>query len=156
MTGATGRGFDVAIVGGGFAGLSAATALAERGHTVVVLEARPGLGGRATSFIDAASGERVDNGQHLLVGAYHETFAFLRRIGSSDAVSLQPRLSVTFVDRNGSRSTLSTGSLPPPLHLLGGIATWSALSWRDRLAALRIGPALAAARGAGRPAENAG
>ena len=70
---------DVIVIGAGFAGLSAATALAERGVRVLVLEARPTMGGRASAFIDPATGERVDNGQHVLVGGYHETFAFLRR-----------------------------------------------------------------------------
>ena len=62
----------VVIVGGGFAGLSAATALAERGARVLVFEARPSLGGRAASFTDPATGEPVDNGQHVVVGAYVE------------------------------------------------------------------------------------
>src|SRR6187397_496062 len=124
--------YDVAIVGGGFAGLSAATALAEQGRRVIVLEARPRLGGRATSFTDPATGERVDNGQHLLIGGYHETFKFLRRIGAGDGVALQSRLAVEFVDRDGSRSQLRSGVLPAPLHLLVGIMAWPALGWRDR------------------------
>ena len=139
------RAFDVAVVGGGFAGLSAATALAERGRHVIVLEARPRLGGRAASFTDPATGERVDNGQHLVIGGYVETFRFLRRVGRADGVSLQPRLSVEFVDRTGSRSLLRSRRLPAPLHLLGGLLSWSALGWRDRAAALRIGLALRSA-----------
>ena len=78
------------MIGGGFAGLSAATALAERGVRVLVLEARPTLGGRANAFTDPATGERVDNGQHVLVGGYHETFAFLRRVNTAAAVYVQP------------------------------------------------------------------
>jgi squalene-associated FAD-dependent desaturase len=140
-------GFDVAIVGGGFAGLSAAAALAERGNRVIVLEARPRLGGRAASFTDPATGERVDNGQHLLIGGYVETFRFLRRVGAEDHVFLQSRLLVEFVDRDGVRSRLRSLPLPAPLHLLGGILTWPALSARDRLAALRSGSAIASARG---------
>ena len=53
---------DVVVIGGGFAGLSAA--LAERGARVTILESRPRLGGRASSFRDAATGTVVDNGQH--------------------------------------------------------------------------------------------
>ena len=126
---------DVAIVGGGFAGLSAATALAEGGHRVIVLEARPRLGGRASSFTDPATGEHVDNGQHLLIGGYVETFRFLRRIGSADGVFLQSRLVVEFIDRDGSRSRLQSRRLPAPLHLLGGIIALSWIvfgAWRNR------------------------
>ena len=73
---------DVVVVGAGFAGLSAAAALAEAGRRVLVLEARPQLGGRATAFTDRVTGELVDNGQHVLFGCYTQTFAFLRRIGA--------------------------------------------------------------------------
>ena len=136
---------DVVVVGGGFAGLSAATALAERGARVLVLEARPTLGGRATAFTDPSTGERVDNGQHVLFGCYHETFRFLRRIGAESSVRLQSRLSIGVVDRHGSRSRLACPPLPAPFHLVAGIMGWSALGWRDRLAALRIAPAIARA-----------
>src|SRR3954469_756048 len=88
----SGSTYEVAVVGGGFAGLSAATALAGRGHRVIVREARPRLGGRAATFTDPATGERVDNGQHLLIGGYVETFRFLRRIGAVHALHLQRRL----------------------------------------------------------------
>ena len=145
---------DVVVIGGGFAGLSAAVALVDAGARVTVCEARPGLGGRATAFTDPATGERVDNGQHVLIGCYHETFAFLRRLGTDGLVALDDRLSVDFVDRSGAHSRLQSSSLPPPWHLLGGLARWSALSWRDRLAALRLGPAMrsaARALSAGRP-----
>ena len=52
---------EVIVIGGGFAGLSAATLLAERGARVLVLEARATLGGRASAFTDPVTGERVDN-----------------------------------------------------------------------------------------------
>lgn len=129
---------DVIVVGAGFAGLSAAAALAERGARVLVLEARPALGGRATAFTDPATGERVDNGQHVLFGCYDETFRFLRRIGAESHVRVQPRLTVDMIDRDGRASRLACPPLPSPLHLLGGVLMWSALGWRDRLAALRV------------------
>ena len=129
---------DVIVVGGGFAGLSAGAALAERGARVLLLEARPALGGRAAAFTDPATGERVDNGQHVLIGCYHETFRFLRRIGSEAAVRLQPNLRVDVVARDGSMSRLRCPSLPAPLHLLAGLVGWDALDWRDVRAATRI------------------
>jgi zeta-carotene desaturase len=133
---------DVIVVGGGFAGLSAATALAERGARVLVVEARPTLGGRATAFTDPATGERVDNGQHVLFGCYHETFRFLRRIGAEQNVRLEHRLAFDVIDRAGRCSRLACPALPSPLHLLAGVMTWSALGWRDRFAALKMRSAL--------------
>ena len=75
---------DVAIIGGGFAGLSAGVALAERGFRVALLESKPALGGRAYSFPDPDSEDFVDNGQHVLMGCYRATLEFLERIGTRD------------------------------------------------------------------------
>ena len=130
----------VIIVGGGVAGLSAATALAERGIRVLVLEARSTLGGRASTFTDPLTKERVDNGQHVLFGCYDETFRFLKRIGTEQNVRLQQRLEIAVIDRDGRATTLWCPPMPAPLHLLGGLFSWDALSWRDCLAATRILP----------------
>jgi squalene-associated FAD-dependent desaturase len=139
---------DVVVVGGGFAGLSAAASLAARGARVVVFEARPSPGGRASSFTDPATGEPVDNGQHIVAGAYHETFRFLDRIGSSRNVRMQPSLSLDVIDAGGSQSHFACPRLPSPLHLLVGLFSWSALGWPDRMAGLRMG-----LRGVPRPEE---
>jgi monoamine oxidase len=61
------------VVGGGFAGASAASALAEAGVAVTLIEERATLGGRTCSFKDGVTKQDVDNGQHLLLGAYRET-----------------------------------------------------------------------------------
>jgi squalene-associated FAD-dependent desaturase len=133
---------DAIIIGAGFAGLSAATALAEAGARVLVLEARPGLGGRATAFRDPDTGERVDNGQHILMGCYEETLAFLERIGASNRVQWQAGLSLPMIDRRGHETVLKLPSVASPLHLLGGVMAWEALSWGERLSILRVGSAL--------------
>jgi len=134
--------YDAVIIGAGCAGFSAATALADSGARVLIVEARPGLGGRATAFTDPATGERVDNGQHILMGCYDATFAFLRRIGAADRVRWQTGLKVPMIDRSGQYSVLSLPALPSPLHFLAGVLTWEALSWGERLSVLRIGAAI--------------
>ena len=122
---------------------------------MLVLEARARLGGRATAFADRLTGELVDNGQHVLLGCYTETFAFLREIGAAENVQVQPQLSVTMIDRQGRRSRLSCPPLPPPLHLLAGVLEWDALSWRDRLSAIRMSAPLKLARRQLQPGSSA-
>ncbi len=138
---------DAIVVGAGCAGLSAASRLTRDGARVLVLEARSRLGGRATAFVDRETGELVDNGQHVLLGCYRETLAFLHDIGASAHVRAQADLAITTIERNGVVSRLACPALPAPLHLLAGVFTWSALGWRDRLAILRMaGPLRAAQR----------
>ncbi len=131
--------FDAIVIGGGFAGLSAATALVERGARVLVLESRPVLGGRASVIRDPMTGERLDNGQHVLMGCYDETFAFLRRIGTGHRVWRQAGLSVPMIEKGGRPSTLTLPPLPSPLHLLAGVLAWDAIGWRDRWSVIRVG-----------------
>ena len=132
------------VIGGGFAGLSAATTLAEAGVRVLVVEARGRLGGRATAFRDRDTGEAVDNGQHVMFGCYRETLRFLRRIGALPNVRVQDALEIPFVDGRGRRSVLACPRLPAPWHLLAGVLRWDALPFRDRLSAIRLAPALRA------------
>src|SRR5688572_29480363 len=137
---------DVVVVGGGFAGLSAACRLAEEGVRVLVLEARPQLGGRATAFVDRETGELVDNGQHVLFGCYRATFEFLARIGAGANVRRQPALELPCYDASGQRSVLKCPRLPAPLHLLAGVLAWDPIPWRERLGAVRLAAPLLAAR----------
>ncbi|MDP2322394.1 MAG: hydroxysqualene dehydroxylase HpnE [Acidobacteriota bacterium] len=138
---------DAVVIGGGVAGFSAATALAEAGARVLLLEARPGLGGRATAFTDPDTGERVDNGQHILMGCYVDTLALLARIDALDRVRWQAGLALTMVDERGYESVLKLPPMPSPLHLLGGVLAWDALSWAERLSILRVGATLGPPKG---------
>ena len=124
--------------------MSAAAALADAGARVLVLEARPGLGGRATSFRDPETGERVDNGQHILMGCYEQTLVFLDRIGAADRVRWQAGLALPMIDRRGYESVLKLPAVASPLHLLGGVMAWEALGWGERLSILRVGSGAAA------------
>ena len=110
----------VAVVGGGFAGFAAAIALQERRHDVVVLERRGVLGGRATSSRDAVTGEDVDNGTHLMIGAYAAALDLVRRAGAADLLHEQDNLRLEWVDEKG-RTALDCPPLDAPLHLLVGL-----------------------------------
>ena len=138
--------YDVVVVGGGFAGLSAAVRLASRGARVIVLESRQQLGGRATSYRDRVTGDIVDNGQHVIFGCYRETRRFLRTIGVESNLRLQASLGVTYFGSDRGPVRFRCASLPPPLHLLGGVIEWDALSVAERLGALRLLPPLRRAR----------
>ena len=130
--------YDVIVIGAGWAGLTAAVELSSRSARVLLLEARPQLGGRATAFQDRVTGERVDNGQHVLFGCYRQTFRFLSAIGADRNVRLQPGLDVVLVDRAGRRTRLKSPPAPAPLNVLGAVLDWDALGLVDRIAVLRI------------------
>jgi zeta-carotene desaturase len=130
----------VVVVGGGFAGLAAATALQERRHHVVLLERRGVLGGRATSFRDAVTGEDVDNGTHLMVGAYTATLDFVRRAGADDLLLPQENLRIEWVDERGF-TALDCPPLAAPLHVLVGLLGLR-VPWSVKLQAVRFGLAV--------------
>lgn len=129
---------DAIVIGAGFAGLSAATALVSAGARVLVVEARPTLGGRASAVRDAATGETLDNGQHVLMGCYTSTLNMLHRIGAADRVFEQSALGLSMLDRQGRPTRLQLPPLPSPLHLLGGVLAWDALSWSEKMSVLPI------------------
>ena len=136
----------VVVIGAGVAGMAAAVRVAAAGRRVVVVEEAPRLGGRTTAFTDRETGERVDNGQHVLFGCYRETYAFLEQIGAAHLAPLQARLTLAMADMNGRMSRLECPDWRPPLHLAGGVLKWRAIPLRDRLSALRLGRVLLDAR----------
>ncbi len=112
----------VAVVGGGIAGLTAALRLAEYGHQVDLYEAAPALGGRTKSFFDEGVDEWVDNGPHMMVGAYHATLKLLVDVGASSHVSWQSSLTLPLWDKQRGFFKLQAPSwLPVNLALVWAV-----------------------------------
>lgn len=128
---------DVVVVGAGFAGVAAATALAERGARVLVLETRQRPGGRAYSWTDP-SGEVRDNGQHVLASFYDETHRLLARLGTKDALVADPSFRLRVEVRHRRGYELACPRWPTPWSWLGGILGATGLSIPSRLAALGL------------------
>lgn len=122
----------IAIIGAGYAGLAAAVELTRAGQDVTVFEASRVMGGRAR--VVEKDGYRLDNGQHILLGAYTETLRLLRFL----KVNPKRLLSLPFVLHVPGRLTLKAASLPAPLHLAWGLLQSRELSWADRFAMLRL------------------
>lgn len=122
----------VAVVGAGYAGLAAAVELAASGASVTLIEANRVAGGRARRV--EYRGALLDNGQHLLLGAYRETLALMRQVGVGE--SALHRFPLTLLVPG--HLELRAPRLPAPLHLAWALATARGLAWRDRLAALRM------------------
>lgn len=126
-------GHRVAVVGAGWAGLAAAVTLVERGIPVVVFEAARTAGGRARRV--TLQDVDLDNGQHVLIGAYAETLRMMRAVGA-DPERLLLRIPLELRTDSGFR--LKAPRLPAPLHLLLGLASASGLGLRERLRAVRF------------------
>ena len=132
----------VAVVGAGYAGVSAAVALTRAGAAVTLFDASRTVGGRARRV--TYRGVTLDNGQHLLLGAYRETLALMREVNAPASGLLRRRLDLHYP----GLLRLSAPRLPAPLHLLTALMTAEGLSVRERLAATRLAVTLRAAEAA--------
>jgi squalene-associated FAD-dependent desaturase len=121
----------VGVIGGGWAGLAAAVEATRRGHAVSVFEMAPQLGGRARTVV--SDGLPLDNGQHILIGAYSATLALLRELGVEPRTALL-RLPLTLVDSTGHGLALRGG--PPALALLRAVLGHAGWRPADRVALL--------------------
>jgi zeta-carotene desaturase len=135
---------SVLVIGGGLAGLSSAVALAEAGFRVRLLEKRPHLGGRATSYT-LPDGSEVDNCQHVTLGCCTNLADFYKRVGASEKIHFYDRL--YFVDAAGRRSTIESSWLPPPLHMTPSFLLFGALAAADKRCIARALLAIATAGG---------
>jgi squalene-associated FAD-dependent desaturase len=120
---------SVIVIGGGLAGLSSAVALAEAGLRVKLLEQRPYLGGRASSFA-LPGGEYIDNCQHVTLGCCTNLADFYQRVGAARKIAFYDRL--VFVDLEGRRGIMEASPLPVPLHLASSLLVYPSLSWGER------------------------
>ncbi|MYD05264.1 MAG: FAD-dependent oxidoreductase [Acidimicrobiia bacterium] len=134
------RATRVVVVGGGLAGLSAGLEALDQGAAVTLLERRPRLGGATWSF--RRKGIWFDNGQHVFLRCCTAYLRFLKRIGSSDQVYLQPRLDIPVLSPDGRAGSIRRTPGPAPLHLAPSLLTYPHLNLYQRLKVLRAGWAL--------------
>ena len=127
----------LAVVGAGWAGLAAAVALKSHGATVTVFEAAPLAGGRARRVDDLNMGA-IDNGQHLLLGAYSETLTLLKQLhpGYPSGEFLQ-RTPLHLESADGA-FCLKAVNVAAPFHTLLGLLNARGLSWQERWQAIRM------------------
>lgn len=120
----------IAIIGGGWAGLTAAVELTARGRRVVLFEAAKQLGGRARSV--PWNGIHVDNGQHLLIGAYRQTLETMQRLGSAQLLERRP------LQLRLPGFSLRLPRLPAPWHMALGVLGARGISWKEKRDAARF------------------
>ncbi|HQT71572.1 MAG TPA: hydroxysqualene dehydroxylase HpnE [Thiobacillus sp.] len=121
---------SVAVIGGGWAGCASALTLAEAGIPVTLYEASRTLGGRARAV--EWEGQKLDNGQHILLGAYQQTVQLIQRLGSIKGLWRLP-LSLN----QPPDFSLTCPRLPAPLHLLMGLLGAKGLDWHEKMTAAR-------------------
>jgi squalene-associated FAD-dependent desaturase len=129
---------DVVVVGAGWAGCAAAVELAQRGHRVALHEAAAGVGGRARCVV--RDGLPLDNGEHLLLGAYVETLALAATLRDGDAHAawrIAPLAIRALARRQHNAIAFATRDLPGSLGLAAGFLLARGLAWRERVATLR-------------------
>lgn len=126
----------IAVVGAGWAGLAAAVDLKADGHDVTVFEAGHTPGGRARRVVRASTQDPMDNGQHILLGAYTETLDIMRTLGR-DVDRLLWRVPLQWGSLDGTVA-LRAPRWPAPWHALWALLTARGLSLGDRMAAARL------------------
>lgn len=130
------------IAGGGLAGMAAAIYLDELGYQVTLIEKKKILGGRTYSFTDRITGLTIDNGQHLMIGAYHETLKILERLGVTHKVEKQIPSRIPLMGENLKKNIFNLGKSSPPLNLAKAILGFSGLKIMDKISLIKLGLAL--------------
>lgn len=127
---------NVAVVGGGWAGCAAAVELARQGCKVTLFEAARVLGGRARRVVTERA--LLDNGQHIMLGAYSETLRLLKTVGVREQQALlKLPLQMRYPAGSGGMDFVAP-RLPAPLHLLGALLRAKGLRREDKLSLARF------------------
>jgi len=126
---------SIVVVGGGLAGIAAAMRLAGHGVKVTLVEASNRLGGRATSFVDRASGQVLDNCQHVLMGCCTNLIDLYQRLGVADQIHWHHRL--YFANHDGQVDELETDDLPAPMHMTRSLMGFKGFSLGEKIAIAR-------------------
>jgi squalene-associated FAD-dependent desaturase len=126
------------IIGGGLAGMTAASILSSKNLSVTLIESSPKLGGRTYSFKDTETGTEIDNGQHIMMGCYKETLSFLKLIGAENNFDYQKNLFLKFIDRNKNQFQLNAATAFYPFNLLIAIVNYDALNFSDKISFIKI------------------
>jgi hydroxysqualene dehydroxylase len=131
---------SVAVIGGGWAGCAAGVELARNGYRVALFEASRTLGGRARRV--EISGKTIDNGQHILLGAYKETLRLMRLVGiDPDTALLRLPLQMRYPPETGGMDFVAP-RLPAPFHLLVAALRAKGLAKEDKLVLARFNTAV--------------
>lgn len=125
----------VAVIGGGWAGCAAALTLSKQGVPVTLFEAQRTAGGRARAV--EVQGHTLDNGQHIMLGAYTETLKLMRDAGL-DARRALLKLPLQMRYPPGQGMDLVAPRLPAPFHLLGALIRARGLGREDKMALARF------------------
>src|SRR5579872_3046264 len=124
----------VIVVGGGFAGVAAATALAEQDFQVELLESRGTLGGRVYSTASPDNFPApIDNGPHLFMGCYQDTLSLFRRLGLPQPFHWIDPLRLSWFTKGGKVVSLRCASLPAPFHLAAGLLFSNAFPFKEKI-----------------------
>lgn len=124
-------GSELAVVGGGWAGLAAAVEATLRGHRVTLFEMAAQWGGRARRV--EVDGLALDNGQHIMIGAYRQTLRLMDLVGVDSAQAFV-RTPLRLATADGMGLTLPPG--PPLLAFLRGVLAQRGWTPLERIALL--------------------
>ncbi len=132
---------EIIIIGAGWSGLACAVTLAQHGHKICILESANQAGGRArgVSFKHFLNKQVLDNGQHIMLGAYHETLSLFKHLNiKKNHIFERQHLNFNLYSPTHSQIQLKSPILPAPLHLLAAFISMQGLAFSERLKIIKM------------------